>query len=364
LVEVEDLVRAPFAASGDEARLEVELRRSGDTYLIELITTGFPPGAEVPFPAPAGGVRLNTLVFGRTGVGWPAMTLTRAALTLWGRARVSRNGEVVAHNARLFAAALVDGIHADDGTFRMLPEARPEDLELWVQIDELPPEADPRGFMAIGFDDVDIQVGGIPVPGELYVEVRPHPPPPLLPGEGTGGSGLEAPAPSVLYGYGSAAAVLSSSRPVATQQISPPAPPSTSQVIGPEFVTPGVPASPPVANSGVGTSGAQTPIATPPANAQTATALPQTPSPLNAPVSNMTGAPPTTAAPNPPFLPTPAPLNDTPTPVPPGGNPAPTPFPQSPAPLNASPSPVLPGGNPGPTPLPQTPTPLNANPVR
>jgi hypothetical protein len=60
-------------------------------------------------------------------------------------------------------------VHADDDTFRLLASARPGDTELYVLVWNLPREAEPRGFIQFGFDDVLIEVNGSQVPAVAVV---------------------------------------------------------------------------------------------------------------------------------------------------------------------------------------------------
>ncbi len=162
------------ATYGDSARLEVTFNLGGDSYRVELITAGFPPAQAVPGmsgplpPPPAqpisGGVMVGTELHGNTGLGSPTMTRVQAAAAVWGVGRVWRNGALLTDTALIHAAALSRGAHADDETFRLLPVAREGDTELHVLVWNLPREAEPRGFIEFGFDDVAITLNGTEVP--------------------------------------------------------------------------------------------------------------------------------------------------------------------------------------------------------
>ncbi|HEX8822579.1 MAG TPA: hypothetical protein VF794_21815, partial [Archangium sp.] len=171
----------PRATYGDSARLEATFTVGGDSYRVELAQAGFPPaqalaGSPVsrPLPSPpaqpiAGGVMVGQELHGNTGLGSPNMTRMQAAAAVWGVGRVWRNGALLTDTALIHAAALSRGAHADDETFRLLPVAREGDIELEVLVWNLPREAEPRGFIQFGFDDVAISVNGVPVPSVASV---------------------------------------------------------------------------------------------------------------------------------------------------------------------------------------------------
>ena len=133
---------------------------------MELLAAGLPPeyrGQGVP-PLPegvAGGVVLNRVLYGWGGLGGvPNTTPVQAAVAVWGVGRVRVDGQVVTDRALVHVAALSAGSHADDDTFRLLPLARPGDLELHVLVMGVPG----LGFVQFGFDDgISISVEGQPL---------------------------------------------------------------------------------------------------------------------------------------------------------------------------------------------------------
>ena len=217
--QAQDRVTAPRATYGDQGGLEATFELGGLRYRVELAQVGFlPPEAGVqpvvsPLPPPpnqpiSGGVVTDRWLHGDSGLGFPGMTRVYAAAALWGVGRVWRNGELLTDAAIIHAAALSQGAHADDDTFRLLPVAREGDAELYVMVWNLPPEAEPRGFLQFGFDDVLIEVDGdavsavavvpvVGVPGEEVVPTTPVPGgaalgavPNAALGAGVGGAGL------------------------------------------------------------------------------------------------------------------------------------------------------------------------------
>jgi hypothetical protein len=83
-----------------------------------------------------------------------------AALAVSGTGSVYRTGRLVSDKARIRAAGLTTGIHADDGTFAVLANARPGDLEGFVLAEGLPNNQELKGFLLIGFNDVSITLDG------------------------------------------------------------------------------------------------------------------------------------------------------------------------------------------------------------
>jgi hypothetical protein len=171
----------PRATYGDAGSLEAFFEIGGTSYRVELERVGFPPaqalggqpvtGSSPPPPAQpiAGGVVVNQDLHGTSGLGVSHMPRTRAAAAVWGVGRVWRNGEVLTDTALIHAAALSRGVHADDETFRVLASARPGDTELYVMVWNLPREAEPRGFIQFGFDDVVIDMDEFQVPAVAVV---------------------------------------------------------------------------------------------------------------------------------------------------------------------------------------------------
>jgi hypothetical protein len=167
------------ATYGDSARLEATFHLGGESYRVELMTAGFPPaqavpGASGPLPPPpaqpiAGGVMVGQELHGNTGLGSPNMTRVHAAAAVWGVGRVWRNGALLTDTALIHAAALSSGAHADDETFRLLPVAREGDTEVHILVWNLPREAEPRGFIEFGFDDVAISINGTALPSVAQV---------------------------------------------------------------------------------------------------------------------------------------------------------------------------------------------------
>ncbi|TSC31893.1 hypothetical protein [Corallococcus sp. Z5C101001] len=388
-LSVEDRVGVPNATFGDKARLTASLRVGGSDYRVELTQVGFPPiqamsrapAGPLPGPPPhliEGGVMMGTPIYGETGIGWRATTRAHAAMAVWGIGSVWRNGALLTDSALVHAAALDAGTFADDDTARLLREARPGDTELMVVVWNLPPQAEPRGYLQFLYDNVSIEVDGVTLPsvavipttGELPLSlvgltpvaptafpaaVAPMSPPRFAPAtEGKGGSGtvgtvtseptlgpttgtvetppvappsLPAPAPATFSGSFSAAApsnppaIVSGVEPGSTATVGPgtfATPPTVAGVSVGGFTTPQV--SAPDFNTFLGT-GQVSPgiISTVPPLSQSSTTPPPpilgTPAPLN------TGTPP-------PLLGTPTPLNAAPS----------TPLPSTPAPANAAPA--------------------------
>jgi hypothetical protein len=222
-LNAEDRVPALGALYGDKARLEAEFRLGETRYRVELTEPGFPPvqapGATAGslaalrpgFPV-GGGVILDRDLNGGSGFGWTATTQVHAAVAVWGVGSVWRNGQLITDRAVIQAAALSHGSQADDETHSTLPAARAGDTELHVLVWNLPRNAEPRGFLQLSFDDVEINLAGQNVPsvaalpnvvglesGEAMQATGGFggnglfvPPTPILPpGEGVGGSGFD-----------------------------------------------------------------------------------------------------------------------------------------------------------------------------
>jgi hypothetical protein len=178
---VQDRIAVPQATYGDVARLEATFQIGGESYRVELVQGGFPPAQAMtatpvtgPVPPPpaqliSGGVVLGQDLHGSSGLGSPAMTRVQAATAVWGVGRVWRNGALLSDTAVIHVAALSQGAHADDDTFQLLPAARPGDTELHVLVWNLPRALEPRGFIQFGFDDVNIDFNGTPVPAVAFV---------------------------------------------------------------------------------------------------------------------------------------------------------------------------------------------------
>jgi hypothetical protein len=239
LLVAQDRIADPRATYGDAGRLEAFFQIGGTSYRVELERVGFPPAQALggqpvtgPLPPPpaqpiAGGVVMNQDLHGTSGLGVSHMPRMRAAAAVWGVGRVWRNGDLLTDTALIHAAALSRGVHADDETFRVLASARPGDTELYVMVWNLPREAEPRGFIQFGFDDVVIDMDGLQVPAVAEVPpagafVGAEPPTTPVPGgaslgtvpnsalsqqqgqqQGVGGSGL-AGAGQAQFGAGQA----------------------------------------------------------------------------------------------------------------------------------------------------------------
>ncbi|MHA7632406.1 hypothetical protein [Corallococcus sp. M7] len=386
-LSVQDRVGVANATFGDKARLSASLRLGGADYRVELTQTGFPP-AQAMSPAPAGplpqppphliegGVLMGTPIYGETGIGWRATTRAHAAMAVWGIGSVWRNGTLLTDSALVHAAALDAGTYADDDTKRLLREARPGDAELVVVVWNLPPQAEPRGFIQFLFDNVSIDVEGtrvpsvavVPTTGELPVALGTLTPvsPTAFPAavapmsaprfaQGTGGSGTAGVNPSAANTGVGAAGTTTVSVPSA------PALPTEGPATISGSFTPSAPAEPPAVVSGASPGTANTvgqgTFTTPPTVAGVSVGgftTPQLPAPD---FNNFVGTsqvspgilstvPPlsqTSGTPASPILGTPAPLNT--------GTPAP--LLGTPPPLNSAPS----------TALPATPSPANAAPA-
>ncbi|HEX8435989.1 hypothetical protein [Archangium sp.] len=177
----QDRIADPRATYGDVARLEATFQIGGDSYRVELAQGGFPPAQAMagtpvtgPLPSPpaqpiSGGVVVGQDLHGTSGLGFSNMTRVQSATAVWGVGRVWRNGALLSDTALIHAAALSQGAHADDDTFRLMPSARPGDTELYVMVWNLPRALEPRGFIQFGFDDVAIDINGTPVPAVAFV---------------------------------------------------------------------------------------------------------------------------------------------------------------------------------------------------
>ncbi|MBZ4416975.1 hypothetical protein [Myxococcus sp. RHSTA-1-4] len=186
-LSVEDRVSLPGATYGDLGQLSATFRLGGVEYRVELTRPGFPPpqalGRAVsgPLPPPpphaiGGGVLLDVPMYGDSGLSWAVMTRTHAAVAVWGVGSVWRNGQLLTDMAFVHAAALAAGAYADDGTHRLLRQARFGDSELVVAAWNLPVSVEPRGFVQFVLEDVAISVGGVDVPSVAYLENTGNPP--------------------------------------------------------------------------------------------------------------------------------------------------------------------------------------------
>ncbi|MBU8898269.1 hypothetical protein KRR26_21905 [Corallococcus sp. M34] len=380
-LDVEDRVSLPGATFGDRARLDARFRIGGVDYRVELTQAGFPPrqtlaqapAFALPKPPPhviEGGVMLGRAVYGDSGVGWRATTRAHAAIAVWGVGSVWRNGRLLTDAAFVHAAALDAGIFADDDTHRIQRQARPGDTELLILVWNLPPEAEPRGFLQFGFDRVAITVGGTPVRSVAFVDVTGEPPvslaelTPVAPGAFPGGSPLPPPLPlaqqaqAAASATGGAGTLAGTTAPdvisgtfLPVEAPNPPAnisgqlpgtpdPGSLEQVQG--FVSPSAPAPGAPAFTGSAPSAFQTPPTPALVTLGGFTVLPVSPPNFDAFVgtsqvspgllSTVTPLGQDTSVSTPPLLGAPAPLNAAP----------PPPLLGTPSPLNASPAPALP----------------------
>ncbi|WP_434381299.1 hypothetical protein [Melittangium boletus] len=241
-LSVQERIADPRATYGDVGRLEATFTLGATTYRVELDQAGFPPAsggaqataARPPPPAQpiAGGVVVNQELHGGAPVGFANMTRVKATAAVWGVGRLWRNGQLLTDTAIIHAAALESGAHADDDTFRVLPVARQGDTELSVLVWNIPRELEPRGFVQFDFDDVSIEVNGIPVTAVASIPTVgsftgvPAPTAPVAFGaslgfvpesslgaaQGTGGSGFTTTTPSSQDGLAD---------PTLTQQVAP-----------------------------------------------------------------------------------------------------------------------------------------------
>nr|BDT33524.1 hypothetical protein MFMH1_31930 [Myxococcus sp. MH1] len=417
---VEDRVDLAQATYGDKAAFQATFRLGNTEYRVELAQAGFPPAqarsqasSSVP-PAPrhtvGGGVLLNVPIYGDSGLGWSVMTRSHAAVAVWGVGSVWRDGRLLTDTALIHVAALDAGAFADDSTHRMLRQARAGDTELVVLAYNLPTDVERRGFVQFVFEDVAIEVAGVPVRSVAVVEntgnltvdptrltpvpanVAPGLPPILPQPAATGGSGLatgtSVSAPEVgtpggsrvFVGGGQGGTVVRGGATVGTGTADVTAPESpavvsggfpTSVVAEPPVnisgVTLGTPTtSPTLAAEGVLTTGAS-PVGTAPGffgSSGTTSSLATTGS-FSVPVPSVTS--PSfdaflgTSQVSPGILATAPPLNAAPGSPPPGLLGTPTPLNAAPAPpLFGSPTPLNAGAA---TTLPATPAPANAAPA-
>lgn len=202
-IEVIDRVSEEAATEGDEARVNAHFSIRGASYEVALDRAGFPAelakSALIPSFPIEGGVLLDRDIDGNTGIGSYRAPRVRAAIAIWGIGRVSKDGRLLTSSALIQVTALSRGAHADDQTHRLLPEARSEDAEIHVLAENLPRDVEPAGFLQFGFDDVSIEVDGLPVPARAYVDSVPSR------GPEEAGRGWTEPGAPVLTFYGSAA---------------------------------------------------------------------------------------------------------------------------------------------------------------
>ncbi|QSQ16585.1 hypothetical protein [Myxococcus landrumensis] len=361
-LSVEDRVPLLDATYGDKATFSSSFRLGASEYRVELSQAGFPPvlahsqAPSRPLPPPpphpvVGGVLLDVPIYGDTGLGWSAMTRSHAAVAVWGVGRVWRNGQLLTDSAFVHVAALDAGAFSDDGTHRLMRQARKGDTELVVLAWNLPPEMEPRGFVQYIFEDVAIEVGGIPVPSLAVVENTGHvtvPPDQLTPVPSTTYLGLAPVLPpppprpvpegsTRVVVPGSAPRVLEGGVPVIRSQ-NPPL-----NVSGPLVTVPGASATGGSgANGGLSTTGSfSVPLVGAPSfntftgAAQVSPGIIATEQPLGVSDSapRVTAPPPLNAGVAPAPVGTPAPLNATPA----------TPLTTTPPPANAAPVAPSPG---------------------
>ncbi|AFE06354.1 hypothetical protein COCOR_05409 [Corallococcus coralloides DSM 2259] len=393
-LSVQDRIGVANATFGDKAQLSASLRVGGTEYRVELTQAGFPPVQAMsrapagPLPPPPphlieGGVLMGTPIYGETGIGWRATTRAHAAMAVWGIGSVWRNGTLLTDSALVHAAALDAGTYSDDDTTRLLREARPGDTELVVVVWNLPPQAEPRGFIQFLYDNVSIEVEGarvpslavVPTTGELPsalgtltpvlptafpAAVAPMSPPHFA--QGTGGSGTAGTTGVATTTGTTPTAVTPGSGTVGTANLpSATAVPAEGPTTFSGTFAPSAPTNPPPVVSGVSPGSpalvGQGTFATPPTVASVSVGGFTAPQ-ISAPDFNnflgttqvSPGIPATvpplaqsSGTPTPPLVGTPAPLNTG----------APTPLVGTPAPLNASPGIALPA----------TPAPANAAPA-
>ena len=306
--DVVDQVAGDAAPWGDTGTVSAEVRTAGGTWGIELTQVGFPQGAEglAPgFPVQGGVVR-DVALHGGAPRGYAAFPRTRAAAAVWGLGTVRLNGRVVAERVPVYAAALVEGFHADDDTHRVLPGGRALDAELHVVALAVPLQVDPRGFVELSFDEVRIEAAGTPVRAVARVDSTVAPAQPggaaiaattavplaaTAAQTGVGGSGTP--------GSDTGSAATGASSTAAAQQ-------ATGLVRTPDPLTTrtgtALIATPPPANATPGVPLPTTPAAL---SAAPATALPTTTTPTALPGNTPATALPTTPAPTSPFTTTP-----------------------------------------------------------
>jgi hypothetical protein len=168
-----DRTEDDFAVSGDSGRLEAQFRVAGDAYTVELESVGGNRARAFARHPIGGGVIFDREIYGYSGIGSPRTTQGHAAFALWGVGRVLKNGRLCSETALVHAAALSRGAHADDGTHRLLPEARDGDAEIHVLVEHLPAGCVPAGFIEFWFDDVQVEVDGTGIPSLPFVDTVP-----------------------------------------------------------------------------------------------------------------------------------------------------------------------------------------------
>lgn len=189
-----DRIDVPQATYGDRGSFNAEVRLGLVDYRIELVTVGAPPyhrdengrlvqtGSRNIFPFPTGGgVELGNVLFGRTGVGLLPLAPAQAGISLFGTARVIRDGIVVDEESPIEVIALATGVHADDETHRRLPAGREGDTELIVYLPQVASDLVPNHFLLFVFEDVAIEVAGQRLPQVATVPTEVVPPPGVLP---------------------------------------------------------------------------------------------------------------------------------------------------------------------------------------
>lgn len=310
-VDVRDRVNAPVATYGDRGTFEADLRVGVDTFRITLETVGAPPAVDaqgnaraegLPFAVPlAGGVRLNAIALGYSGIG-PRSAPARAAFVVFGHARVELNGRPIADRAPAQIIALATGVHADDGTHRRLPGARRGDTELIVFVPRVDPSQWAPGYLYAVFEDVAVEVGGTRLPSEPSVAVSVGAGGPVAPVVAELAAIPQLPAPQF---EGFAEAAVPGTAPLAAVPLTTTPQPSNA-----------APATPLPPGSAVLTTPAPTggPSVSP---TQPAVPLPSTVAPANAqpgaaPAVGGSGIPPANAQPATPLIPTPAPAGSAP----------------------------------------------------
>jgi hypothetical protein len=334
----------------DAGRLTARFAVNGDRYTVELDAAGLAK-QEGPGHALSGGVVIDQLVRGDLGLGYPTTSPVRAAVAMRGQGRVTKNGALVSDRALVIGLVLATGVHADDGSFRLLPESRERDTEIHVLALGLPSSQVASGFLQFAFDDVRVSVDGADVASVAFVPTVS----PRLPEEsGMGGSGGVG-YPSALGGVAPLPSGSMGDVPGAViGQVTDVSAPSGGLPVNP------APALPLTQTPSPTSTAPATPLPSTPSVQETApaTALVETPTPPNAaPALPLTGR---TAPPNPatalPLPQTPAPANATPA----------TPLVGTERPLNATPAnPFLPQGEiplntmPLPAPTPTTPAPVS-----
>jgi hypothetical protein len=148
------LGRASLNVEGGTARLSAHLDVDGVRYAVAMSFAA---------PAPPSTLFLDLDVQGDSVWPFPLAPHAHAAVVVSGRGAVTRDDQIISETAAISAVATTASAHARDGTHRQLPQALAGSLGIDVLAQGLPPDRVPGGFLQLGFDGVEIDVGGIPV---------------------------------------------------------------------------------------------------------------------------------------------------------------------------------------------------------